>query len=397
MLQPDAIGRPSRIEDYELGGIALNDASQGLQVQNWRLQLVGTEIRVAPEPYTSETVLITAAGITQCSLAFDQNMNPAVAYMQFNQAKLYWFDSVPGEMVTTTLASDVRSPFLSMDDKRDKSNTRNDVLLFYIRSNRLCYRQQRDRFNTERTLAWFDGNLLSIRKAGMNDGLRMQIEVVGLSNKLAQGAVLSGWRTAAYLATVTSITRAMPGDILATDLLYAVLMHRSAVTPPAGWTLVTSQACTQDAVTQTISLLKKTTPAPGDSNANATFTQASADRMGLMYFAVRATSGTPTLIASSLAVVDDTETNTVTAPSLTAAGTELFVVLATSIVATADVTQPVVSPGLGPFGGTASQCRLGAAYMRRTTGKTNPGRFTFDNGTPVNNGLAAMTLRFGTV
>jgi hypothetical protein len=43
------------------------------------------------------------------------------------------------------------------------------------------------------------------------------------------------------------------------------------------------------------------------------------------------------------------------------------------------------------------QCRLGAAYLPRRIGQTNPGGFTVDNGTPENNGLAAMTLRFGTV
>lgn len=233
LLSPDALGRPNRVIDYEHGGIALNDGTQGLQVQNWRLRLVGTEVRVSAAPYVAETVLITVPGITQCSLAFDQNMNPAVAYAAGNQAYLYWYSTALEAMTTTTLDADVRSPFLCMDDKRAPATTLNlnDVLLFYIRSNRLCYRQQRDSYTIERTLAWFDGNLLSIHKAGMNAGLRMQVEVSGLSNRIATGAVLSGWRAAAYMAGVVSITGAMPADILASDLLYAVLMHRSAVTP----------------------------------------------------------------------------------------------------------------------------------------------------------------------
>lgn len=399
LLSPDALGRLSRVEDYEQGGVGLSDPSQGLRVQDWRLRLVGNEVRVSAPPYASETVLFTAAGITELSLAFDANMRPAVAYLQSGVAKLWWYDATGGGLTTTVLAADVRSPFLSFDDKRSPATTLNlnDILLFYVRSNRLCYRQQRERFQTERTLAWFEGSSVTIKKAGMNNGLRMQIEMTGMGSKLATGAVLSGWTAAAYLASVTSITGAMPADILATDLLYAVLMHRSAVTPPAGWTLTTSVACTEGATTQTLSVLKKTTPAPADSGANATFTQGSSGRMGLMFFAVRATSGTPNFIAATSASTNSTATNTMDAPSVTAAGTELVVMLATTQNATASVTSPMVQAGMSLISGQASQTRIGAAYQRRTVGQTNARRFTFDNGDPVSNGLAALSLRFNTI
>lgn len=395
---PDDLGRPTLVVDYEVGGIALNDGTQGLQVQNWRARLVGNEIRVAPDPYTTETVLVTAAGITQLSIAFDQNMNPVVAYVQSGLTKLYWYSTALEAMTTTTFAADVRSPFLCMDDKRNAASLLNinDVLLFYVRTNRLCYRQQRDSYNTERTLAWFDGAAVTIKKAGMNYGLRMQVELVGMQARLATGAVLSSWVEAAYLASVTSITRAMPSDIVATDFVYAALMHRSAVSPPAGWTLVTSVSCTETAITQTLSLFRKTTPAPADSGANATFTQASSGLMGLLYFAVRATTGmTLSYIGVTSTAVNDTATNAITAPQITAAATELVVTLATSANATADVTYPSIAAGMSLISGSASQTRLGAAYQRRTIGQTSAGRFTFNNGTPANNGLAALTVRFG--
>lgn len=398
LLVPDDIGRPTRVEDYERGGVAVGDASQGLDVQNWRLRLVGTDLRLSPEPYTAETTILTVAGVSECSLSFDQNMNVSVAYVAFAQAKLYWYDTALPGYTTTTLDADVRSPFLSFDDKRPfaTNSNRNDVLLFYIRTNRLCYRQQRERFNTERTLAWFDGSQVTIKKAGMNDGLRMQIELVGLQSRLATGAVLGAWRDAAYLASVTSITRAMPEGILTGDFLYAALMHRSAVSPPAGWTLVTSVSCTETAITQTLSLFRKTTPAPADSGANATFTQASSGLMGLLYFAARATTGlTLNYIGATSTAVNDMATNTVTAPQITAAATELVVTVATSVNATAAVTYPSIAAGMSLVSGSASQTRLGAAYQRRTVGQTSAGRYTFDNGTPANNGLAALTVRFG--
>jgi hypothetical protein len=177
--QPDAQGRPVRTLDYERGGIGLSDPSQGLLVQDWRARLDGDAVKVAPFPYEVETTLFSDPGITELSLAFDQNMRPAIAYMVGAQAKLWWFDQVANAVVTTNLDADVRSPFLSMDDKRGPATTsnRNDILLFYIRGANLCYRQQRDRFDTERVLGPVASEALVITRAGMSRGLFMQVEL----------------------------------------------------------------------------------------------------------------------------------------------------------------------------------------------------------------------------
>lgn len=181
-LAPDDIVRADSTVDYELGGIALSDPSQGLRVQSWRARVSGSNVLAGPTPYTSESTLFTAAGISELSVAFDQNMRPAIAYIQAGQAKLWWFDSFVATQVTTTLASDIVSVYLTTDDKRDVAtqvNT-NDVLLFYVRSSKLYYRQQRDRFATERELKTFNGPSVSIKRCGMTAGLRVQIECVGV-------------------------------------------------------------------------------------------------------------------------------------------------------------------------------------------------------------------------
>ena len=185
LLPPDNLGRPLRTTDYELGGIALNDPSQGLQVRNWRLTLVGNEVRVAGDPYTTETVVFTEAGITEVSMAFDANMQPAVAYLAFSIAKLRWYDATVPGYDTVILPSDARSLALTMDDKRDSAAAYRDVMLFYFRTNRLFYRQQRERFLTERLLATFVAADLEIARVGMNDALRLQIEVQGGNLNLA--------------------------------------------------------------------------------------------------------------------------------------------------------------------------------------------------------------------
>ncbi len=397
LLPPDDLGRPQRTVDFELAGSGLQVGINGLRVRDWRIDLVGTEVRLAKRDDPDNfTVIITEASITQISLAFDQNMNWAAAYVALNQAKLRWYDATIPGFTTINLAADVRSPFLSMDDKRDMatSSNRNDIILAYVRGNRLCYRQQRDRFQTERILAWTDGSEVSINKLGMNRGLRLQFELVGLGATLAIGAVLGAWREAVYLIGVTSISLAMPAELATNDSLHAVVMHRSACTPPAGWTLVASQACDGD-VAQTVSVYRKNTTTAADSGVSQSFSQSDSDRMGLAYFAVRRTDGAaPTFIGATSVAVNDLATNTVTAPIVAAAGTELYVMVATTVNATADVVQVGVAPGMSVISGAASQCRLGVAYQRRTIGRTNAGRFTFDIGSPVNNGLAAITMRF---
>jgi hypothetical protein len=181
-LAPDTLGRSDGLEDYERAGIGLNDPSQGLLVKNWRVRALNSsnEIRVAAEPYTTETSLISASNITEVSLAFDQNMRPAIAYIENGQAKLYWYDSVAEAQVTTTLAADITSVFLTMDDKRAPSTALNlnDVLLFYVRGAALYYRQQRDRFNTERFLTTLLDSAARLRKVGMSTGYRVQMQVI---------------------------------------------------------------------------------------------------------------------------------------------------------------------------------------------------------------------------
>jgi len=136
--------------DYEEGGIALNDASQGLQVQTWLLRLDdGGLFYIYPED-GEETLLFTEELALSCSLAFDQNMRPVVAYETAEDSRLRWFDTVANGIVTTTYAG-ARNPRLSMDDKRELATQlgTNDVIFAYLIGNSLRYRQQRDRYLVE--------------------------------------------------------------------------------------------------------------------------------------------------------------------------------------------------------------------------------------------------------
>lgn len=171
-LHPDGLV-VSPTQDYELGGVALNDPSQGLQVQTWTCFVDGDNIMIQAGDDTAE-VLFTASGVDEVALAFDQNMRPTVAYRQAGVCKLRWFDTSVGQLVTDDFPN-IDNIRLCLDDKRPTQEQANDVLMFYVRNNNLYFRQQRDRFEIERLLREDlpDGRLLRV---GMNRILRVQLE-----------------------------------------------------------------------------------------------------------------------------------------------------------------------------------------------------------------------------
>lgn len=398
LLAPDDLGRPGRRIDYEMGGAAVGDPSQGLMVQPWRARIVGSDVLLSTPPFESESVLFSAPNITEVSLAFDQNMRPMLAYVQNARAKLWWYDPVPAGYTVLEFPVDARSPYLCMDDKRDFATQfgLNDVLLSCIRGSRLCTYQQRDRFTVEETRKQFVGNAVTIRRVGMNAGNRIQWELQGLQNKPLDRAYPGTWTKVTYRIGFTTIDHAMPSGLMLGDKLYAFLVHRSAITPPAGWSLVTSQACT-NGTSQTLSVYVKATALPADSLVSTTWTQAGTGPIGVGMLAARVDDGLPTLLQSQSAAVNNTATNAIAVPAMPAtqmAG-ESHVVVAASINTNAAVTTPLAPAGTSLISGSASETRLAFAYQLRDVGQSVSGSFTFDNGTPSANGLAVVGLRFG--
>jgi hypothetical protein len=133
--------------DYEMGGVALNDASQGLKVKLWTLYMDGQNVMVTAEGVTP-TVLFSLPGIRELSLAFDQNMRPFVAFVQYANAKFWWFDTAVGHVVFTDLPGAV-TPRCTLDDKRLIAQNTSDIILAYVKANNLYMRYQRDRYTIE--------------------------------------------------------------------------------------------------------------------------------------------------------------------------------------------------------------------------------------------------------
>ena len=175
---PEALTRLDHglLIDYEKGGIAIQDASQGMSYRVWKLWLDGNDVKLAPDdsPETS-TTLFSAAGITELTLAFDGNMTPVVAYVQEGVMKLRWYDLTltPPAYATTPISGE--SPYLSFDDRRERFVSKAEVLLFYLKDGMVKLRALSDRFLVEYDWTAQPVGSERIIAAGLDSGDRMQL------------------------------------------------------------------------------------------------------------------------------------------------------------------------------------------------------------------------------
>lgn len=161
----------ARYIDFETGAGALNDPTLGHFYQMWQARIADDKIYISADN-TPEYVWRTVVGLTDVSIAFDQNMRLYIAYRALEVTYLYWYNTLTGDHETWNLGTGYLTPKLTLDDKRTTQSGGSDIIFAYIKDGNLYHRIQRERFQTERLLA--TGPFLGINKMGMDSGLRLQ-------------------------------------------------------------------------------------------------------------------------------------------------------------------------------------------------------------------------------
>ena len=173
LLRPDEHD-PEYIRDYERGGMALRETVAGINKKEWEFFIEDRTIFAKITDTDKKFPILNGKDFTEVVGTFDRNMNPVLVYHANNAYHFYWFDTVTNNYVTEELTSDVTSPRLCQDDKRDEALVYSDVILTYIKDTKLIYRLQRDRF----TLNYIAGEKgikgREIIRFGMNKSLRLQ-------------------------------------------------------------------------------------------------------------------------------------------------------------------------------------------------------------------------------
>lgn len=160
--------------DYEDGGIAISDPSQGLRVQVWRGQLVGQNVVIVAESTLEEMVVYNGSRVTEFSFTFDQNMRPVVTVIDVNRIKLRFYDSFIADYTTEDFGNTWSNPRVFLDDKRQPMLAVSDVILAYIRAGNLYMRLQRDRYGVEYFLR---DNASGLHTFGMGKNWRLQFHM----------------------------------------------------------------------------------------------------------------------------------------------------------------------------------------------------------------------------
>lgn len=173
--------------DWELAGVYLNDPSQGMLVKLWRVDAIvnketgSVDVTVSAPggvtPTEQTRVLFSGNDITEVDLAFDQNMNPFIAYMQAGQPKIYWYDPTASGMIHTNLPAGCYDLRCTLDEKRAINISNSDIILGYIRAGNFCIRMQRDRYLIEYVLRSGVGLNARLVSLAMNRGYRLQFRL----------------------------------------------------------------------------------------------------------------------------------------------------------------------------------------------------------------------------
>lgn len=150
---------------HSFGPVQISDFSQGLYVRIWRARVdnaTGTVYlcrnNATNDAWEAEIVLFNFIGapILEMDAAFDQQghvfvcAERATGVAGASQVWAYYFNGLVGDYAFEMKGAG-RTPKALLDDTFDTTNA--DVLLFYMNDPvGMCYRYQRDRFNTEYTV-----------------------------------------------------------------------------------------------------------------------------------------------------------------------------------------------------------------------------------------------------
>lgn len=179
LLYPDRFQLASLTEDYEMGGVALQDPTKGVNFQPWfgYWRAADNAICVRPAIDGEDIILFYEEDVFELSFSFDQNMRWVCATQRTDGSfRFRWYDTAVAAYVITEIPEGVTAFHCSLDDKRDLlvQMGLSDVLVTYVKDRNLYVRTQRERYQNEHLLAETLPNNLLISNFGMNERYRVQ-------------------------------------------------------------------------------------------------------------------------------------------------------------------------------------------------------------------------------
>lgn len=144
LVEPESLKKTGLV-DYEKGGVALGDSSEGLNKYDWTFKVVNKTQGVLSRDGFPETIVYEfSTKPIDVAFCFDQSMNIVIAW-QDKDFNLYLrrYNSTTNSFQVLNLGIG-KCPRLTLDEKRSEFISNSDVILGYIANNTLLYRVQRE-------------------------------------------------------------------------------------------------------------------------------------------------------------------------------------------------------------------------------------------------------------
>lgn len=176
---PDDKTPKTELESYEMGGIALQDPSEGLKYQPWYGYWNPTDetVYLCPNITGTPIPIFTEPDVVEFAFTFDQNMRwSAVTRHEDNTVNHRWYDTSVANYVITPY-TDMKSVAITLDDKRDlqiQSGVTDIIFTYLDLTGGVHWRVQRDRFLIQYTHTDSVPPRCYITHFGMNSKQRLQ-------------------------------------------------------------------------------------------------------------------------------------------------------------------------------------------------------------------------------
>lgn len=155
------------------GGIAINDSSKGRDYQNWYVWYANGNVYYGPEATPLVSVgSLALTGVLQLSMAFDNNMNPIICWLDSTGAHIRYFSGTTSTYVVVDVLG-ATSCLVAVDDSRNFYNANSDAIFAYTISSGLWYRYQRQNYATPIQASTSTARLI---RMGMHSQNRFQFE-----------------------------------------------------------------------------------------------------------------------------------------------------------------------------------------------------------------------------
>lgn len=167
------------VQKSQLGPLELGNSLGNIAAKYWLVTYGAPFVSIRPEISgywgPSEILFQELDEVVSIDFTFDQIGRP-ITLMLINDGtiKLNWFDPIMDEQVTTTISTGT-SIAAGFDIATNTSDSMSDAFIAYVRDNKLYWRLQRDRWETEYDPS-VEAQDLAVLSMGMTDQNKFQIE-----------------------------------------------------------------------------------------------------------------------------------------------------------------------------------------------------------------------------